>query len=86
MFHSVLAKEHSSNSKQNDEEADDKEDESSREQKQSFKVLNYAPGLCDTQMTDDLAGCSVLDDGLHKILQHPSRRVHWCGQKIRQRN
>ena len=67
MFHSVLAKEHSSNSKQNDEEADDKEDESSRlEQKQSFKVLNYAPGLCDTQMTDDLAGCSVLDDGLHK--------------------
>eukprot|EP00585_Thalassiosira_rotula_P004676 CAMPEP_0196138342 /NCGR_PEP_ID=MMETSP0910-20130528/6020_1 /TAXON_ID=49265 /ORGANISM="Thalassiosira rotula, Strain GSO102" /LENGTH=312 /DNA_ID=CAMNT_0041398937 /DNA_START=3 /DNA_END=941 /DNA_ORIENTATION=- len=61
MFHSVLAKEHSSNLMQNDKGADDKE-----EQKQTFKVLNYAPGLCDTQMTDDLAGCAVLDEGLRK--------------------
>ena len=66
MFHSVLAREHLSNSKQNDKEADDEEDGNSKEQKQSFKVLNYTPGPCDTQMTDDLADCSVLGDGLHK--------------------
>lgn len=55
MFHSVLAKEHSFN----------KADEDEQKRKQNFKVLNYAPGPCDTQMTDDLAECSVLDEGLH---------------------
>lgn len=62
MFHSVLAKEHSPSSKQNEKEADDEE-----QPKQTFKVLNYAPGPCDTQMSEDLANCADLDDGLHNF-------------------
>ncbi|KAL3807549.1 hypothetical protein ACHAXA_001133 [Cyclostephanos tholiformis] len=37
-----------------------------KEQKQNFKALNYAPGLCDTQMSQYLANCSVLDNELHE--------------------
>lgn len=49
MFHSVLAKEHKS--------SDDGDSSSCQQdnQKPSFKVLNYAPGPCDTEMTDYLA-------------------------------
>ncbi|KAL7534235.1 hypothetical protein ACHAXR_008187 [Thalassiosira sp. AJA248-18] len=66
MFHACLAKEHSP-SKKNDEDALAKtHDQSTTQPKQTLKVLNYAPGACDTQMTDDLATCSVLDSGLHE--------------------
>lgn len=66
MFHLVLAKEHSTKSNENNKEANNEDDRSSQEPKQVFKTLNYAPGACDTVMTDNLAECSVLDDGLHE--------------------
>ena len=55
MFHAVLAKELSES-----EKGQDREDE-----KKLFKVISYAPGACDTEMTDVLANCSSLDSGLH---------------------
>lgn len=64
MFHSVLAKEHSSDPDKGHCEA---KDGSSRKIPQLFKVLNYAPGPCETQMTDDLIECTDLDDGLKEF-------------------
>lgn len=69
MFHAVLAKEHSpspakNNAEENNQE-DSNEDSNSIPLKQMFKVLNYAPGPCDTKMTEDLAQCSDLDHELH---------------------
>ena len=80
MFHSVLAKEHSSKlqtiSTERNDENDEKLNESindssanffnSTTQRVPFKVLNYAPGACDTQMIDILAECPILNDGLHQ--------------------
>ena len=63
MYHSVLAKENSPNLEKNQK----KKDGHRKETAQTLKVLNYAPGPCDTQMTDDLAECSVLDDALHEF-------------------
>lgn len=57
MFHIVLAKEMS-------------RDES---KKPSFKVLNYAPGACDTAMTDVLADCPILDTDLHDYFINSKR-------------
>lgn len=54
MFHMVLAK-----------EAGGKEGESVDTKSVLFKVLNWAPGACDTVMTDVLADCPHLDAGLH---------------------
>merc|ERR1712238_398656 len=53
-------------SRQSGKEADDKKDGNPQEPSQMFKVLNYAPGPCDTQMTDELVDCPVLDEDLHK--------------------
>ena len=61
MFHAVLAKEQKA--KADDEEETDQSHQSSNSVQ--FKVLNYAPGACDTEMTDTLADCADLDSGLH---------------------
>ena len=58
MFHKVLAKEYS--------EDDSKQ---TTEEKQQFKVLNYAPGPCDTEMTDELAESTALDTKLHDYFE-----------------
>eukprot|EP00581_Thalassiosira_minuscula_P019931 CAMPEP_0183712506 /NCGR_PEP_ID=MMETSP0737-20130205/7616_1 /TAXON_ID=385413 /ORGANISM="Thalassiosira miniscula, Strain CCMP1093" /LENGTH=354 /DNA_ID=CAMNT_0025941133 /DNA_START=72 /DNA_END=1136 /DNA_ORIENTATION=+ len=50
-----------------------KEKKQQQQQRQRFKVLNYAPGPCDTQMTDDLEQCPVLDDGLHDFFATSKR-------------
>jgi sepiapterin reductase len=55
MFHMVLAK----------EMYDDNETGAQKIERSLFKVLNYAPGACDTVMTDVLADCQTLDAGLH---------------------
>lgn len=55
MFHAVLAKEFS----------ESKEDQDKKGEKQLFKVISYAPGACDTEMTDVLADCPSLNSGLH---------------------
>lgn len=61
MFHAVLAKEQKI--KADDEEETDQSNQTSNSVQ--FKVLNYAPGACDTAMTDTLADCADLDSGLH---------------------
>ncbi len=61
MFHAVLAKEQKT-------KADEEEETNQSHQTSNsvqFKVLNYAPGACDTEMTDTLADCADLDSGLH---------------------
>ena len=63
MFHQVLAKEHSVES---DEQKQNATSDVSELITSSFKVLNYAPGACDTLMTDVLADCPMLDTGLHE--------------------
>mmetsp|Transcript_8189 Transcript_8189/g.20130 ORF Transcript_8189/g.20130 Transcript_8189/m.20130 type:complete len:338 (+) Transcript_8189:20-1033(+) len=68
MFHSVLAKEHSTRSTQNDKESTTENDESCRKQIEMLKVLNYAPGACDTRMTDELSECSNLDAEVHQYV------------------
>lgn len=65
MFHSVLAKEHKTTPNESEEESTTEKEGHRKDTKQHFKTLNYAPGACATQMTDDLAECPVLDDGLH---------------------
>lgn len=57
MFHAVLAKEQKT---QTDEDA-------TPSKSIQFKVLNYAPGACASEMTDTLADSPNLDDGLHKF-------------------
>lgn len=59
MFHKVLAKEYYS----------EDDSEKSTEEKRQFKVLNYAPGPCDTEMTDVLAQSPVLDNKLHDYFE-----------------
>ncbi|KAL7453903.1 hypothetical protein ACHAWC_005545 [Mediolabrus comicus] len=61
MFHAVLAKEQKI--KADDEEETDQSQSLSNSVQ--FKVLNYAPGACDTEMTDTLADCADLDSELH---------------------
>ncbi len=61
MFHRVLALEHSI-----DNASESQHYGSNDKQKQIFKTLNYAPGPCDTEMTDILADSSALDENLHK--------------------
>jgi sepiapterin reductase len=59
MFHAVLAKEH---------QPQIAEDETKKSTNPiPFKVLNYAPGPTDTVMTDTLADCNTLDDGLQNF-------------------
>ena len=62
MFHRVLANEHSI-----DSATANQQHGSNQKQKQIFKTLNYAPGPCDTEMTDILADSSLLDVNLHKF-------------------
>jgi sepiapterin reductase len=62
MFHAVLAKEQKI--KADDEEETDQSHHQTSNSVQ-FKVLNYAPGACDTAMTDTLADCADLDSELH---------------------
>jgi sepiapterin reductase len=58
MFHTVLAKEMAG--------VDERKENSTTDVvNHQFKVLNYAPGACDTKMTDVLADCTTLDAGLH---------------------
>ena len=59
MFHKVLAKEYS----------EDDSDKSTAEEKQQFKVLNWAPGPCDTEMTDVLSESPILDNKLHDYFE-----------------
>ena len=68
MFHSVLAKEHMSVSS-NDGNS------SSCQPGPSFKVLNYAPGPCDTEMTDYLADDinTHLDEGIQQYFATSKR-------------
>lgn len=47
------------------------------EQRQNFKALNYAPGLCDTEMSQYLANCSVLDNGLHEYYVSSKEEDKW---------
>ena len=68
MFHNVLAKENSSKSDANNDSESDGGALSNNE-KQRYKVLNYAPGPCDTEMTDVLSDCPVLDGGLHEYFK-----------------
>jgi sepiapterin reductase len=39
--------------------------------------LNYAPGLCDTEMSQYLADCSALDDGLHEYYVTSKEEDKW---------
>lgn len=65
MFHIVLAKEMS---------RDESKKQSTHDAvKASFKVLNYAPGACDTVMTDVLADCPILDTDLHDYFINSKR-------------
>ena len=59
MFHKVLAKEYDSGGDSNQ----------STEEKQQFKVLNWAPGPCDTVMTDVLSESPILDNKLHDYFE-----------------
>lgn len=68
MFHRVLAKEHSI-----DSPTEKQQSGSNHKQKQSFKTLNYAPGPCDTEMTDILADSSTLDKNLRKFFETSKR-------------
>lgn len=63
MFHSVLAKENV----QSDDNATtwSKSDANKEKSPLPFKVLNYAPGACETSMTDILAESPELDGGIH---------------------
>mmetsp|Transcript_24730 Transcript_24730/g.38858 ORF Transcript_24730/g.38858 Transcript_24730/m.38858 type:complete len:303 (-) Transcript_24730:2321-3229(-) len=58
MFHSVLAKE------QTPPQIDGEGTAPSTSNPARFKVLNYAPGACNTEMTDFLAGSADLDNEL----------------------
>jgi len=75
MFHSVLAKEHSTEASERSEDTTGEDDGRSNAQRQRLKTLNYAPGPCDTEMTDVLAGSSALDAGLHKYFTE-SKQEH----------
>ena len=68
MFHNVLAKEDSSKSDENNNDGSES-DGGSIIEKQRYKVLNYAPGPCDTEMTDVLSNCPVLDDELQNYFK-----------------
>ncbi|KAL7525432.1 hypothetical protein ACHAWF_001356 [Thalassiosira exigua] len=72
MFHCVLAKEQRS---VDDGDSGKGGDAGSKPTAttQHFKVLNYAPGPCDTRMTDALTQCPVLDDDLHDFFQSSKR-------------
>ncbi len=63
MFHSVLAKE---NTQIHDTKISSISDATNEKRPIPFKVLNYAPGACETSMTDILAECSQLDDAIHE--------------------
>jgi sepiapterin reductase len=65
MFHRVLAKEHTSVSS-DDGDGDGGNNQDTRSP--SFKVLNYAPGPCDTEMTNILADDTNtnLNEGIQK--------------------
>ena len=71
MFHSVLAKENSpqtqAKTNTDNSDGDDGNTVVLISDPIPFKVLNYAPGACDTKMTDVLAECSVLDKSLHQF-------------------
>ncbi len=75
MFHSTLAKEHLAD--HTDEDSSSHPDGNRRGRRQIFKVLNYAPGLCDTQMSQFLADCSVLDEELHKYYTSSREENKW---------
>jgi sepiapterin reductase len=75
MFHSVLAKEHSAYN--SDEDSSSHLDGNKLGRRQIFKVLNYAPGLCDTQMSQYLADSSVLDEELHKYYKSSKEENKW---------
>ena len=62
MFHAVLAKEQTS---QSHEEKEGTTSTTSNPTTQ-FKVLNYAPGACNTAMTGDLVDSADLDRELHE--------------------
>jgi len=63
MFHSVLAKE---NAQINDDATTSSITDANNEKSPvPFKVLNYAPGACETSMTDILAESPGLDGGIH---------------------
>jgi sepiapterin reductase len=64
MFHAVLAKEMTGKDDQKDNSTTT-DVENEQKARSAFKVLNYAPGACDTTMTDVLADCTTLDAGLH---------------------
>ncbi|EJK58975.1 hypothetical protein THAOC_20865 [Thalassiosira oceanica] len=62
MFHQVVAKEMA---KDSGEEDDDASRTNQHQSCTAFKTLNYAPGPCDTEMTDTLAESKKLDEDLH---------------------
>ncbi|KAL3781292.1 hypothetical protein HJC23_006516 [Cyclotella cryptica] len=72
MFHSVLAKEMSDGSDEGNQEGTSDGCPSNRKSS-VFKVLNYAPGACDTMMTDVLADCSSLDLDLHNYFANSKK-------------
>ena len=65
MFHMVLSKEISGRS----EGSNRKTTADSNRVTAKFKTLNYAPGACDTAMTDVLADCPSLDSELHDYFE-----------------
>eukprot|EP00985_Skeletonema_marinoi_P013450 scaffold6663_cov131-Skeletonema_marinoi.AAC.7 len=60
MFHAVLAKEHT-------QHTDGEGTTPSTSNPAQFKVLNYAPGACSTEMTDILADSADLDGELQQF-------------------
>ena len=74
MFHRVLAKEHTSVSS-DDGDGDGGNNQDTRSP--SFKVLNYAPGPCDTEMTNILADDTNtnLNEGIQKYFA-TSKKEH----------
>jgi sepiapterin reductase len=75
MFHRALAKEHSTDYSHEDSSSHPNGNRQGR--RQIFKALNYAPGLCDTQMSQYLADCAVLDEGLHEYYTKSKEDDKW---------
>ena len=71
MFHAVLAKEQTSQSHEEEEGTTT----STSNPTTQFKVLNYAPGACNTAMTDVLVDSADLDKELHQYFS-TSRDKH----------
>ena len=66
MFHSVLAKEHTTVSSEPDSSCHSDGDNQEK-RRHIFKVLNYAPGPCKTDMSDYLADPNTnLDEGIQQ--------------------